>query len=73
MDTISKRANAFSTGFFRSYVVGPVVRGTEFLLLWRRRAKERHAMAHLDDTILRDLGLSRSEITWESRKPFWRA
>ncbi len=50
-----------------------MVRGIEILLLWQRRANDRHAMVHLDDKILRDLGLSRSEVIRESRKPFWRA
>lgn len=45
----------------------------DVLLLWQRRANERHALASLDDRMLRDLGLSRAEVAWESRKPFWRA
>ena len=73
MDTILKNADPLGVGFFRGQVVGPVVRGIEILLMWQRCANERHAMVHLDDKVLRDLGLSRSEVFRESRKPFWRA
>ena len=73
MDTISKHANPLATGFFRGQVVAPVTRGIEILLSWQRRDNERHVLAQLDDKILRDLGLSRSEVARELRKPFWRA
>ncbi len=43
------------------------------LLLWQRRADQRRALAQLDDRMLLDLGLSRSEVAVELRKPFWRA
>lgn len=33
--------------------------------------RERHRLADLDDTILRDIGLSRSEAEAESRRPIW--
>ena len=77
MHTISERLNAFGGGprvdasHFRGRVLA-VVRGYEILLLWQRRASQRHALASLDDGMLRDLGLSRSEVARESRKPFWR-
>ncbi len=50
-----------------------LLRGFEILLLWQRRANQRHALAGLDDRMLCDLGLSRSQATMEARKPFWRA
>jgi uncharacterized protein YjiS (DUF1127 family) len=40
---------------------------------WRRRARERQELTHLDHRTLRDLGLSASEIQFEANKPFWRA
>ncbi len=80
MHTISQRAAALGAvegridaGHFRGGVLAAVARGFRTLLLWQRRAAQRHALATLDDRMLRDLGLSRSEVTWESRKPFWRA
>ncbi len=78
MHTISERLGAFGGGrrvdasHFRGRVLAAVLRAFEILLLWQRRANQRHALAHLDDRMLRDLGLSRSEAAWESRKPFWR-
>ncbi len=73
MHTISKHGNPLGTEIFRGQVVAQVARSIEILLLWQRRANERHALAELDDKILRDLGLSRSEVARELRKPFWRA
>ncbi len=60
-------------GHFRGLIRVAALRALATLLLWQRRANQRHALANLDDRILRDLGLSRSEVIWESRKPFWRA
>jgi uncharacterized protein YjiS (DUF1127 family) len=40
---------------------------------WYRRARERRALAELDDHLLRDCGLSRAEARREAAKPFWRA
>ncbi len=80
MHTISQRLTAFDdtagrtgAGYFRGLVRAAASRAFETLLLWQRRANERHALAHLDDRILRDLGLNRAEVAWESRKPFWHA
>ena len=80
MHTISQRPGPFGAaegrfdaGYFRGQILAAAVRGFEILLLWQSRANQRHALARLDDRMLRDLGLSRSEAVWESRKPFWRA
>ncbi len=43
------------------------------LLIWHERARQRRALARLDDHLLRDVGLSRAAAVLESRKPFWRA
>jgi uncharacterized protein YjiS (DUF1127 family) len=73
MHTISRRAGLLDAGYFCGQVAAIRVRGFGILLLWQRRANERHALAQLDDRLLCDLGLSRSEAARESRKPFWRA
>ena len=79
MHTISNRRSEFGAlngRFDARYFRGRIpaaARGFEILLRWQRRANERHALAHLDDRMLRDLGLSRSEVARELRKPFWRA
>jgi uncharacterized protein YjiS (DUF1127 family) len=41
--------------------------------LWRQRVATRRALARLDDEGLRDVGLSRSQASGETSKPFWRA
>ncbi len=39
---------------------------------WIDRARQRHALADLDDHMLRDIGITRVEAARESEKPFWR-
>lgn len=43
----------------------------DLLLAWQDRARQRHALAHLDDRGLADLGLSRVDVARETRKSFW--
>jgi uncharacterized protein YjiS (DUF1127 family) len=38
---------------------------------WRERARGRHLLQHLDDRMLRDVGLSRSDVDRECNKHFW--
>jgi len=40
---------------------------------WRERARSRHLLRQLDDRMLRDVGLSRSDVDRECAKPFWQA
>jgi uncharacterized protein YjiS (DUF1127 family) len=42
------------------------------VLTWQERARQRHAMATMDEHALKDIGLSRSDVVAESTKPFWR-
>lgn len=49
------------------------VRGLVTLVFWQERARERRRLASLDDFMLRDIGLSRSQIEQEISKPFWQA
>jgi uncharacterized protein YjiS (DUF1127 family) len=39
---------------------------------WYDRYLQRRALAELDDRMLRDIGLTRSQAEREIRKPFWR-
>ena len=43
------------------------------LLDWQDRARQRHALAQMDDRMLADLGLSRADVAGETRKSFWQA
>ena len=45
----------------------------ERLLTWQERAAMRRRLAELDRHMLKDIGLSRSQIDAEVRKPFWQA
>jgi uncharacterized protein YjiS (DUF1127 family) len=48
-----------------------VTRLLDVLVRWQERARERHHLASLSDTALRDIGLSRADVEHESRKSFW--
>lgn len=39
---------------------------------WLHRASSRRYLASLDDRLLDDIGLTRSQVELESSKPFWR-
>ena len=41
--------------------------------VWAERASERRHLAQLDDHLLRDIGLNRTDVEALSTKPFWRA
>jgi uncharacterized protein YjiS (DUF1127 family) len=42
------------------------------LATWIDRARQRQALADLDDRMLNDIGITRSEARREAAKPFWR-
>jgi len=39
---------------------------------WRQRARDRTALARLDSRMLRDIGLTPSDVMREINRPFWR-
>jgi len=39
--------------------------------LWWRRSYTRYELRHLDESRLRDIGLTRGEAEFEAVKPFW--
>lgn len=41
------------------------------VLGWQDRARSRRQLADLDDRLLRDIGLSRADVSRETTKPFW--
>jgi uncharacterized protein YjiS (DUF1127 family) len=41
------------------------------ILSWGDRGRQRHALAELDDHLLRDIGLTRYQARIEALKPFW--
>jgi Uncharacterized conserved small protein len=70
----------------RALAVGPVrgthaaLRGAARMVVWLleaatvliERHRQRHSLAALDDRLLRDVGLSRVDVSRECEKPFWR-
>jgi uncharacterized protein YjiS (DUF1127 family) len=44
----------------------------ETLVIWQRRAQERHRLATLGPHLLRDMGISEAEAAREAAIPFWR-
>ncbi len=42
------------------------------LLRWQRRFEDRNYLSHMNEAMLRDIGMTRAEVDQESRKPFWR-
>jgi uncharacterized protein YjiS (DUF1127 family) len=55
----------------RQAAVGPIDRALAMLRQWRQRARSRSELAGLDDYLLRDIGVSRSQAQFESGKRFW--
>ena len=51
---------------------GFLARVMETLTRWRERAAQRSALARLSEYQLHDIGLSRSQVSYEIEKPFWR-
>ncbi len=39
---------------------------------WIERTRQRHALASLDEAMLRDIGITRVDAARECGKPFWR-
>jgi uncharacterized protein YjiS (DUF1127 family) len=50
----------------------PLFAGVMLIALWIGRARQRQALAKLDDHQLRDLGITRLDAARECEKPFWR-
>ena len=53
-------------------LVPPLIAGLILIARWIERARQRAALAALDDQMLRDIGITRAEAMRESEKPFWR-
>ncbi|MFQ5546247.1 MAG: DUF1127 domain-containing protein [Acidiferrobacterales bacterium] len=44
----------------------------DMLSAWHERAHQRRALLTLDDCMLKDIGISRTDAELEANKPFWR-
>ena len=45
----------------------------EAVLAWLDRVRQRRDLSELSDHMLKDIGLSRSDVEAEVAKPFWRS
>jgi uncharacterized protein YjiS (DUF1127 family) len=50
---------------------GLVTRLFDQVLAWLDHARQRRHLGELDDRLLRDIGLSRTEVEHEISRPFW--
>ena len=50
----------------------PVAASWMLFATWIERARQRNALAKLDDRQLRDIGITRIDAARECEKPFWR-
>lgn len=41
------------------------------LLEWEERARQRRQLSELDNRMLKDVGLTRADVSRELEKPFW--
>lgn len=53
-------------------IARPVFGAMERAMAWQDRWRQRQALQSLDDFLLKDIGLTRSEVERESTKPFWK-
>ena len=57
----------------RTYVGHGALHGIAHrILVWMERVHTRHQLSELDDHMLNDIGLTRTEVEAEVHKPFWR-
>ena len=52
--------------------IHPVAAGWMLIASWIERARQRNALAGLNDQQLRDIGITRVDAVRECGKPFWR-
>ena len=52
--------------------IHPFAAAWVLIAAWIERARQRRALAGLDEHTLRDIGITRVEAARESEKPFWR-
>jgi uncharacterized protein YjiS (DUF1127 family) len=57
----------------RRSVTVPVRRWLAMVKVAWRRWHSRNLLSQLDDSMLKDIGLTRADVWYETRKPFWRA
>ena len=54
-----------------SRIVDVIVAMFSCVHAWQERAMTRRHLASLNDHMLKDIGISRADVEYEIRKPFW--
>ena len=62
---------AFTTSISNSGVFAMLTRFAGEIGKWLERSQQRQQLAGLDERMLQDIGVSRTEVWQETRKPFW--
>jgi uncharacterized protein YjiS (DUF1127 family) len=65
----------FRTAWREAFAAIGTALGTSLLALvvWQERARDRTRLEGLDDAALKDMGISRADVSREIDKPVWRA
>jgi uncharacterized protein YjiS (DUF1127 family) len=53
------------------HICSALVRLANIMWIWHARMCSRQSLVQLSDHALKDIGLSRAGVYWESSKPFW--
>ena len=73
MSTNALRLSQHAKGWPFGSVSGALSQAFARLATWQARAAQRHHLSTLDDHVLKDIGLTRADVSAEVNKPFWRA
>jgi uncharacterized protein YjiS (DUF1127 family) len=57
----------------RQFAAGGLLAWAGIVGAWFERSRQRRTLAELDDRLLDDIGVTRSEARREAAKPLWRA
>jgi len=55
---------------WRMVITGMLISAVEYLAVRQAHARDRHALQHLDDRMLKDIGVTRADIERKLAKPF---
>ncbi|BDW89198.1 MAG: hypothetical protein AXW12_07260 [Thalassospira sp. Nap_22] len=68
--TVSTSKQAKQPVTWRAAIIGVMISAAEYLARLQAHSRDRHALQRLDDHMLKDVGLTRSDIEQELSKPF---
>lgn len=77
---LNRRRRATTAELVKAEVVVPPIVGSgtsllrivDLLLTWLRRSQQRRQLGSLSDRMLKDIGVSRADVDYETSRRFWR-